>query len=67
MEPERINREWHQTHPHSFGGKYRSYRRYNNLTPKDVDKEFIKNDIYTKFKSTRRAKYNNPVYVYRYR
>ena len=67
MEVVDINRDWHQSHPHSFGGKYRSYWKYNSLTREDIDKEFFKNDIYTKFKPLRRSKYYNPVYVYRYR
>ena len=66
MQASDINREWHQTHPHSFGGKYRSYWKYNNLSKEVIDKEFFKNDIYSKFKPLRRAKFNNPVYVYRY-
>ena len=39
-----INREWHQSHPHSFGGKYRSYQQYNNLSKKVIDGEFFKNE-----------------------
>ena len=31
---------------------------------KEIDEEFKKNDIYTKFMQYKRAKHHNPVYVY---
>ena len=65
--PNRINREWHENLPHSFGGKYRSYEYYDNFNKRVIDKEFEKNDIYTKFRQYRKSKYHNPVYVYRKR
>ena len=59
--------EWNQDLPHSFGGKYRSYDHYKNLSKVQIDEEFKKNDIYTRFRQYKRAKKHNPVYVYRKR
>lgn len=64
MNPDHINHDWHLDLPHSFGGKYRSYDYYNELTKHQVDEELKKNDIYTKFLQYKRAKHHNPVYVY---
>ena len=64
---DRIKREWHADLPHSFGGKYRSYEYYKDLSNKKIDDEFKKNDIYTKFYQYRKAKHHNPIYVYRKR
>ena len=44
--------EWHSDLPHSFGGKYRSYEYYkHNTHQKDIDDEFKRNDIYSRFKN----------------
>ena len=60
--------EWHSDLPHSFGGKYRSYEYYkHNTHQKDIDDEFKRNDIYSRFKQYKRAKHHNPVYVYKKR
>ncbi len=67
QDPDRIKREWHADLPHSFGGKYRSYEYYKDLSNKKIDDEFKKNDIYTKFYQYRKAKHHNPIYVYRKR
>lgn len=62
-----VNHEWHLDLPHSYGGKYRAYDHYTALTKDDIDEQFKKNDIYTKFLQYKRAKHHNPVYVYRKR
>ena len=67
MNLERINRDWHQDLPHSFGGKYRSYEYYKDIDNKTIDNQFKKNNIYSRFKQYRRLKHHNPVYVYRKR
>ena len=65
---DRINHEWHEDLPHSFGGKYRSYKYYkNNFSKRTIEEQFKKNDIYTKFYQYRKAKHHNPIYVYRKR
>ena len=67
QDPDRINHEWHSDLPHSFGGKYRSYAYYNDVSKQTIDEQFKKNDIYTKFYQYRKAKHHNPIYVYRKR
>ena len=65
---DRINRDWHADLPHSFGGKYRSYKYYkNDISKRTINNQFKKNDIYTKFKQYRKARTHNPIYVYRKR
>ena len=61
---DRIYSEWLSDKPHSFGGKYRSYAEYKNLKKEVIDENFASNDIYTRFKQFRRAKFHNPVFVY---
>ena len=60
MQASDINREWHQSHPHSFGGKYRSYWKYNNLSKEVIDKEFFKNDILFKVQTSEKSKVQQP-------
>lgn len=67
MNPDRINQEWHDSLPHSFGGKYRSYDYYNDLSKSVIDEEFKKNDIYSRFHQYRKSKHYNPTYVYKKR
>lgn len=62
-----INAEWNSDLPHSFGGKYRSYTHYSDVSKKDIDQAFVKNDIYTKFHPYKKPREYNPVYVYRKR
>ena len=62
-----INQEWTSNLPHSFGGKYRSYQYYVNTPKHTIEEAFKRNDIYTRYYQYRRARYNNPVYVYRKR
>ena len=59
---ERINKDWLSDFPFSFGGKYRSYNEYKNLSRKQIDESFNFNDIYSRFKQYRKLKYDNPVY-----
>ena len=41
---DRINVDWHLDLPHSFGGKYRSYQYYKDLTRDQVDNKFKENN-----------------------
>ena len=62
---DQILNNWLSNKPESFGGIFRSYKKYGDK--KIVNESFKKNDVYTRFKQIRRAKYFNPVYVYRKR
>ena len=64
---DQINKDWLLDFPHSFGGKYRSYNEYKNLSRKKIDESFKFNDIYSRFKQYRRSKYDNPVYCWKKR
>ena len=64
---ERINQEWHETRPFSFGGKYKSYAHYADIDKTTIDNAFAKNDIYTKYAPHRKRRYHNPTYVWRKR
>lgn len=64
---ERINKEWHESRPFSFRGKYKSYAHYADVDKETIDKAFTKNDIYTKYAPYRKRKYHNPTYVWRKR
>ena len=64
---ERINQEWHESRPFSFGGKYKSYAHYADTNKAIVDSAFSKNDVYTKYAPQRKRKYHNPTYVWRKR
>ena len=64
---ERINQEWHESRPFSFGGKYKSYAHYADIDKATIDNAFAKNDVYTKYAPYRKRKYHNPTYVWRKR
>ena len=61
---ERINQEWHESRPFSFGGKYKSYKQYAEIDKATIDNAFAKNDVYTKYAPHRKRKYHNPTYVW---
>ena len=61
---EDINYNYFSDKPHSYGGKDRLYKLYNN---KDVDKALSNNDVYTRFKQHRKSKKYSPIYVYKKR
>lgn len=64
----RIENDWHDKLPISFGGKYRAYEFYkDDLSKKYIDNEFKKIDTYSKFKEYKRARNFNPIYVRRKR
>ena len=64
---ERINDDWHGDFPHSYGGKYRAYDHYEDVSRKTIDEAFKHNDIYSKFKQHKKPRHHNPVYVHRKR
>ena len=59
---DQINEEYHGSEPHSYGGKYRLYERFQNK--KTVDQALKKNDVYTRFKLHRKSKFYSPIYVH---
>lgn len=62
-----LYREWISDNPNSFGGVYHTYEKYRDLSKKQIDSSFHKNDIYTRFRQFRKAKFHNPVIVYKKR
>ena len=61
----KLEEEWVQDYPNSFGGKERSYKKYKNeSSKKEIDDAFTKLDTYTKYKPFRKLRYYTPTYVY---
>ena len=56
--------DYTKSKPHSFGGKFRSYKQYKNTPKHIIDDTFDSIDVYTKFKPFRKLRYYNPTYVY---
>ena len=60
---EQINEDYYKDLPHSYGGKKRAYDYYEDIDNKVIDDAYHQNDIYTRFKQHRKAKFYSPIYV----
>lgn len=59
---DQINQDYYKDLPHSFGGKKLAYDYYNDKEL--VDEAYKQNDIYTRFRQHRKAKFYSPIYVH---
>jgi len=59
-----VEKDWYSNLPTSFSGRYRSYDYYSKrLTKKQIDNEFKKIDIYSKFRQYKKPTNYSPIYV----
>ena len=60
---EQITEDYYKDFPHSYGGKNLAYDHYKNITNKTIDEAYQQNDIYTRFRQHKKAKFYSPIYV----
>lgn len=62
-----VRSDWTSNLPHSYGGKFRSYDFYSDYDKKEIDREFGKIDIFSRFSEYKKLRHFTPTYVYRKR
>ena len=61
---DQINEDYYKDLPHSYGGRYLAYDHYENINNRTIDDAYKQNDIYTRFRQHKKAKFYSPIYVH---